>query len=122
MTDQRRMPPERDSVTAKLKVGDLKMYATVGLRPDGSPGELFLRTANQGTVERGLTHALALMVSVALQYDVPLEKVVEKLEHLAFEPAGLTGRRDIPTASSIVDLLAKWLKERFMKKEKGLEL
>jgi hypothetical protein len=57
------------------------------------------------------------MVSVALQYDVPLEKVVEKLEHLAFEPAGLTGRRDIPTASSIVDLLAKWLKERFLKKE-----
>jgi hypothetical protein len=118
VTDQRKMPPERPSITAKLSVGSVKIYATVGLREDGTPGELFIRANSQGSLERGLMHALALMVSVALQHDVPLEKVVEKLEHLTFEPRGLTGNADMPAASSIVDLLAKWLRKKFLTKEK----
>lgn len=115
MTAPFKMPPVRDSVTAKLAVGGLKVYATVGLREDGTPGEIFLKAAGQGSLERGLLHSLALMVSVALQNGVPLEKIVEKLAAISFEPSGRTNLSAIPMANSIVDLISKWLKNKFLK-------
>jgi ribonucleoside-diphosphate reductase alpha chain len=115
MTAHKPMPHERESITRKLCVGDLKVYATVGLREDGSPGEVFLVGKKVGDLERGLFHALALMISTALQHGVPLEKVVEKLKHLHFEPAGVTGSKEIPMVASIADYLARWLEARFVK-------
>ena len=63
-----KMPPERRSITKKFKLDGVAFYATVGLREDGTPGELFLIAKGPGTIERGLMHALALMVSTALQW------------------------------------------------------
>lgn len=108
------MPRERASVTHRFKVGGLKGYITVGLYEDGNVGEIFLTTEKQGTFERGLLHCLALMISVALQHGVPLEKVVEKLKGVNFEPSGFTKNPKIPMAASIVDYLARWLEDHFI--------
>ena len=114
---QTKMPLERPSVTRRLELGEITLYATVGLREDGTPGELFLRANSLGSTESGLFHALALVISKALQWGVPLEEIVEKLERLEFEPRGFTGDAEIRSASSIVDYLAQWLRARFLKKE-----
>ena len=114
LVKQSKMPPERRSLTRKFELGKLTMYATVGLREDGTPGELFLRTNDMGTTARGLTHALALMVSCFLQNGGSMEKVVEKLRYLEFEPRGMTRDADIPSASSIMDYLAQWLEKKFI--------
>lgn len=115
---QKHLPVERESVTRKMKIGDFKAYANVGLYEDGSPGELFLTVDKAGTFERGLCHALALVISLALQHGVPLEKISAKLTGLRFEPAGVTGSSEVPMVSSFCDYLGKWMTLRFLGKEK----
>jgi ribonucleoside-diphosphate reductase alpha chain len=112
------MSEDRESVTKKLKIGNMKGFITVGLWPDGTPGEVFLVIKQMGSFERGLCHALALMISLALQYGVPLEKISEKLTNLHFEPQGVTGDPQIPFVSSIADYIGKWLALRFLSKGK----
>jgi ribonucleoside-diphosphate reductase alpha chain len=58
------------------------------------------------------------MISLALQYGVPLEKISEKLTNLHFEPQGVTGDPQIPFVSSIADYIGKWLALRFLSKGK----
>ena len=115
--EPRRMPSERESVTRKLHLGDLEGYVTVGLYEDGTPGEIFLTFDRVGSVERGLCNALALVISKALQRGVPLADIVKSLRGQKFEPSGFTGDKEIPSADSIVDLIAQWLSQRFIEKK-----
>lgn len=108
------MPSERPSVTRRFVLGDLKAYATVGLLESGQPGEIFIVLKKTGTLTRGLCHVLAIMISLCLQHGVPLEKVVDKLKGVRFEPSGFTHDSDFPTACSIVDYIGQWLEKRFL--------
>src|SRR3954453_1361978 len=69
---RRRLPVERTAVTHKFDIGGHEGYITVGLYPDGQPGEIFLKMAKEGSTVSGLMDSFATTVSVALQYGVPL--------------------------------------------------
>lgn len=94
-------------------MGDLEGYITVGLYPDGRPGEVFLTLHKQGSLERGLCHTIALLTSILLQRGVPLEEITKKLRGICFEPSGLMGDIEIPSATSLVDFVAQWLELKF---------
>jgi ribonucleoside-diphosphate reductase alpha chain len=110
---RRRLPDERPSITHKFQVGEQEGYITVGLYDDGRPGEVFLRVSKQGSTVSGLMESLGQLTSIALQYGVPLEGLTAKMKNSRFEPAGLTANRDIPTATSLVDYVFRWLERRF---------
>ena len=110
---RRRLPDERPAVTHKFRVGEQEGYLTVGLYDDGSPGEVFVKISKEGSTVSGLTDAIAILTSIALQYGVPLDKLAEKLERTHFEPAGPTANEDIPFATSIVDYIFNWLRLHF---------
>jgi hypothetical protein len=57
----------------------------------------------------GLMDSFATSVSLALQYGVPLQVLVDKFTHTRFEPSGFTGNPDIPIAKSIADYIFRWL-------------
>ncbi len=109
-----RLPDERRSVTHKFQVGEQEGYITVGLYDDGRPGEVFLRVSKQGSTVNGLMESLGQLTSIALQYGVPLEGLTSKLKNNRFEPSGMTMNRDIPTATSLVDYLFRWMERRFV--------
>lgn len=106
---RRRLPAERYSLTHKFEVGGHEGYATVGYYEDGTPGELFIAMAKEGSTISGLMDAFAISISVALQHGVPLQLFCEKFMHTRFEPSGITSNRDIPSASSLLDYLFRWL-------------
>ena len=112
------MPSERESITHRFKIGtgegSVKGYITVGLLENGQPGEIFITLKKTGTLERGLCHILAVVISMALQHGVPLERIVTKLKDERFEPAGFTSNPEIPFAKSIVDYVARWIERRFL--------
>ena len=111
---RRRLPSERTAVTHKFEISGHEGYITVGLYPDGQPGEIFLKMAKEGSTVSGLMDAFATTVSVSLQYGVPLKDLVNKFAHVRFEPSGFTGNQEIPIAKSLVDYIFRWLGSRFL--------
>jgi ribonucleoside-diphosphate reductase alpha chain len=109
-----KLQEERASITHKFKVGDHEGYVTVGLYPNGDPGELFVTMAKEGSTVSGLMDSFALAVSIALQHGVPLKLFCEKFAHTRFEPSGWSGNADIGYAKSIMDYIFRWLQLRFL--------
>jgi ribonucleoside-diphosphate reductase alpha chain len=109
-----KLQEERASITHKFKVGDHEGYITVGLYPDGKPGELFITMAKEGSTVSGLMDSFALAVSIALQHGVELKLFCEKFAHTRFEPSGWSGNPDIGYAKSIMDYIFRWLQLRFL--------
>jgi ribonucleoside-diphosphate reductase alpha chain len=114
-----RLPSERVSYTHKFKVGNHEGYITVGLYPDGMPGEIFITMAKEGSTVSGVMDCFATSVSIALQHGVPLKLLCEKFKHTRFEPSGWTGNTDINYASSVMDYLFRWLELRFINGQQG---
>ncbi|MFM9140834.1 MAG: vitamin B12-dependent ribonucleotide reductase, partial [Solirubrobacterales bacterium] len=94
---RRRMPKERQSITHKFSIGGHEGYITAGMYEDGSVGEIFLTDiGKEGSTLRGMMNAFATSISIALQYGVPLEKLVEKFSYMRFDPEGITQNPEIP--------------------------
>jgi ribonucleoside-diphosphate reductase alpha chain len=111
---RRKLPDERNSVTHKFSIGGHEGYITVGLYDDGTPGEVFIAMAKEGSTISGLMDTLATSISYGLQYGVPLKFFVDKFSHVRFEPSGWTGNQQVPYAKSIVDYIFRWLGARFL--------
>ncbi|MEQ8844083.1 MAG: adenosylcobalamin-dependent ribonucleoside-diphosphate reductase [Phycisphaerales bacterium] len=111
---RRRLPDTRHSRTHKFNVAGHEGYLTVGLYEDGTPGELFITMAKEGSTIGGLMDSLGTATSVALQYGVPIQSLVNKFTHQRFEPAGMTTNRDIPIAKSLVDYIFRWMGIEFI--------
>jgi ribonucleoside-diphosphate reductase alpha chain len=114
---RRRLPDERPSITHKFDIQGHEGYITVGMYPDGKPGEVFITMAKEGSTISGLMDAFATQTSVALQYGVPLEVMVNKFSHMRFEPSGFTKNPQVPIAKSIIDYIFRWLASRFLDPE-----
>jgi len=114
---RRRLPDERRAITHKFSIAGHDGYVTVGMYEDGQPGEIFLVMAKEGSVVSGLMDCFATAVSMALQYGVPLQVLVDKFSHVRFEPSGFTNNPEIPIAKSIVDYIFRWLASKFLGKD-----
>ena len=114
---RKRLPAERQALTHRFEVGGHEGYITVGLYDDGQPGEIFLKMAKEGSTVSGLMDAFATAVSLALQYGVPLQALVDKLSHTRFDPQGFTKNPEVPIAKSLMDYIFRWMASRFMPQE-----
>ena len=111
---RRRLPDTRNAMTHKFDVAGHEGYITVGLYEDGQPGEVFIRIAKEGSTIGGLMDTIATLVSVSLQYGVPVESLVRKFEHVRFEPSGMTRNPEIPIAKSLTDYIFRWMAMEFV--------
>ncbi len=111
---RRKLQDERQSLTHKFSIGGHEGYITVGLYEDGTPGEVFISMAKEGSTISGLMDSFATSISYALQYGVPLKFFVDKFSHVRFEPSGWTGNPQVPYAKSIMDYIFRWLGAKFL--------
>jgi ribonucleoside-diphosphate reductase alpha chain len=114
LPQRRRLPDDRIEVGRKFKVGEYEGYIHVGLFEDGTPGDIFVDIAKEGTTLAGLMNSFMISVSLGLQYGVPLEVYVSKFSHMRFEPSGMTNDSDIRVAKSIVDYIFRWMGKKFL--------
>ncbi len=111
---RRKLDDTRASITHRFSIGGHEGYITVGLYEEGTPGELFITMAKEGSTISGLMDSFATAISYALQYGVPLKFFVDKFSHVRFEPSGWTGNPDVPYAKSIMDYIFRWLGGKFL--------
>jgi ribonucleoside-diphosphate reductase alpha chain len=114
LTQRRRLPDDRTEIGRKFRVGEYEGYIHVGLFEDGTPGDIFVDIAKEGTTLAGLMNSFMISVSLGLQYGVPLEVYVSKFAHMRFEPSGMTNDPDIRAAKSIVDYIFRWMGKKFL--------
>ncbi len=119
---RRELPKVRNAKTFSFTVAGSKGFVTVGEFEDGTPGEVFMKIAKQGSTLAGVMDALAISVSYGLQYGVPLKSYVYGLTNMAFAPAGITDDKEIRTASSLVDYIFKRLALTYLSFDDRLEL
>jgi ribonucleoside-diphosphate reductase alpha chain len=115
-----RLEDTRQSITHKFEVAGHEGYLTVGLYPDGSPGELFITMAKEGSTVGGLMDSFGTAVSICLQYGVPVEALNRKFMHARFEPSGFSKNPDIPMAKSLVDYIFRWMHLTFVENKPRL--
>ena len=111
---RRKLPDERPSITHKFDIAGHEGYIHVGKYDDGQPGEIFIRMSKEGSTISGLMDSFATAISMALQYGVPLQVLVDKFSHTRFEPSGFTKNPDVPMAKSIMDYIFRWLASKFL--------
>jgi ribonucleoside-diphosphate reductase alpha chain len=112
------LPADCPADRHKFQIGQLEGYIHIGKYSDGRPGEIFIKASKEGSTIAGMLDVTAILISIMLQYGVPIETIIEKLEHTKFEPAGFTGNKEIPSVTSLMDYLAKFLK-RYEPDDKG---
>ncbi|MCS6777742.1 MAG: vitamin B12-dependent ribonucleotide reductase [Chloroherpetonaceae bacterium] len=111
---RRKLPDERQAITHKFSIAGHEGYITVGMYEDGTPGEIFLTMSKEGSTISGLMDSFATAISLALQYGVPLQTLVDKFAHTRFEPSGYTNNPDVRYAKSIMDYIFRWLGAKFL--------
>ena len=114
---RRRLPQDCRSVRHKFDIAGHEGYIHVGLYDDGSPGELFIKIAKEGSTISGLMDTIGILTSMALQYGVPLDVLVSKFSHVRFEPSGFTKNPEIPLAKSLIDYIFRFLGAKFLSPE-----
>lgn len=120
---RKKLPDERMSITHKFRIGSSEGYITCGLYDNSNKlGEVFVNVSKEGSVISGFADALATVISISLQYGVPLKDLIRKLSHLKFEPNGFTSNPDIRIAHSIVDYIARYVGLKFLEREDQIEL
>ena len=111
---RRRLPDTREALTHKFSIGGSEGYITIGKFEDGTPGEVFIQMSKAGSTINGLMDCVGTLVSLCLQYGVPLETLVKKFSHVRFEPEGMTKNPHIPFAKSVIDYVARELGMEFI--------
>jgi ribonucleoside-diphosphate reductase alpha chain len=112
--NRHRLQDERPAVTHHFSIAGQEGYVTVGLYPNGQPGEIFIRMAKEGSTMAGLMECFGVVVSIGLQHGVPLKVLCDKLSHTRFEPSGWTGNEELGYAKSLMDYIFRWLELRFL--------
>ena len=107
------LPPVRNSITHKFWINGHEGYLTIGLFEDGTPGELFIKMAKEGSTLSGLIQGFCRAFSLALQHGLSLDDAVERFEGMRFEPMGATRNPEIPETSSILDYVARYLRTQY---------
>lgn len=112
------LPETRRSLTHKFSIGNHEGYLTIGLFPDGRPGEIFIKMSKEGSTLSGLIQGFCRAFSLALQHGLSTREAAERFRGMRFEPSGATSNPDIPEASSILDYVARYLQHHFVEEER----
>src|SRR5947208_1551639 len=100
-----RLPEERASLTHKFSIAGHEGYITVGLYPNGQPGEIFIKMAKEGSTVSRLLDAFATFGPLAAATRVPPRMPLEKFAHPRLQPSGLSRNGKIGFAKSITDYI-----------------
>ncbi len=109
LNTRRSLSSTRESITHKFSINGHEGYLTLGLFEDGTVGEIFIKMAKEGSTLSGLIQGFCRAFSLCLQFGLPTSEACKRFEGMRFDPMGATSNPDIPSCSSILDYVSKYL-------------
>lgn len=109
VAQREKLPSDTQGWRHKFEIDGYKGYLIVNEYPDGRPGEVFLKLGKPGSTVSGLIDGFTQLTSIAIQYGIPLPKLIQSFIDTRFEPAGMTTNKKIRFAKSLYDYLFKVL-------------
>ena len=92
--------------------GDIDLYVRVNFYEEVREiAEIFVGIGKQGTTLQGMLDGWAIQTSIALQYGVPVQVIIDKFRGQSFPPAGPVKGLGIAKCSSLLDLVAQVLEK-----------
>jgi len=111
---RRRLPQDRPSMTHKFEIGGHGGLITTGFYPDtGKLGEVLLLVGKQGSTYQTFMDTIGTLLSVMMQYDIPMGDITSKLIGQRCDPSGFTSNPEIPKAKSPIDYLGHLLNKKY---------
>lgn len=116
--ERRRLPKRRHGFVREATVGGHKVFLRTGEYEDGTLGEIFIDMYKEGASFKGLMNCFAVLASKALQYGMPLEKIVDTFTFTRFEPSGpVYGHEAIKHSTSIIDYVFRAIGYEYLGRE-----
>ncbi len=116
--ERRRLPKRRHGFVREATIGGHKVFLRTGEYEDGTIGEIFIDMYKEGASFKGLMNCFAVLASKALQYGMPLEKMVDTFTFTRFEPSGpVFGHEAIKHATSIIDYVFRAIGYEYLGRE-----
>ncbi len=107
---RRELPQRRNGFTQKVAIAGQTLYLRTGEYESGEVGEVFVDMPQMSEEYRALMQQYARLVSLALQYDVPLATLARAFCDMPFAPSGeVVGSPAVSHASSVLDYIFKEL-------------
>ena len=110
---QKKLPTDTPGKTHAVTIGGKRFYITTMDYPDGTLGGMLIKTGKEGE-ELRFYDGIAIMLSLCLQYGVPLKVIVDKLKYQRMPPQGMTDNPEIPMCKSILDYIGRWLELKYL--------
>lgn len=105
------------AITHKIEIGNLDFYLHLTERDDKL--ELIHITGPRVNADYNhFTTGIAELINLCLEEGIELSKVTRRLMYIRGETAGATNIEGVRFASSIIDLIAKILANRYLKELK----
>lgn len=115
-----KLPDRRTCITQELCINGTTVYFSVGLYGDGRPGELFIDMHKTGTVVRAWCGSTAKLVSLMLQYKIPLSEIVDALVGQCTEAQDkvlVEGHEVVVEASGVLDAVMRCIALDYLAQE-----
>ena len=112
--EKRPLPKKRNGITVEARVSGHKIFLRTGEYEDGALGEIFIDMHKEGAAFRSMMNCFSIAISHALQYGVPLEKLIKSFSFTRFEPHGMTDHPNIKTATSVIDFIFRVLAMEYL--------
>lgn len=114
---RRRLPNRRKGETFKFKINGHKIFLRTGFYEDGTLGEIFLDNPKEGSALRSNLHVIAILISIGLQYGVPISEFSKTLHNFKYEPNGIVEDVEgVTECNSIIDCVLKILEKNYSNK------
>ena len=75
MTNRQELPMRRHAETFTVDYNNMLYVVTIGRYPSGAIGEVFINFEKSGTMAEAIARDGAVLMSLGLQYGVPLENL-----------------------------------------------
>ncbi len=91
----------------RIKTGNGTMHVNINFDDAGKPFELFANLGKTGGCEHGQLEAIGRLVSLALQSDVPIEKIIHQLRGITCCPIWDQGKQILSPADAVAHALQR---------------